>query len=155
MISASMVCWCLIDGVLITETNVIRKKGRTEGRADKKYRSRQILLGLSWKPRWIASSPPHTPATTRTRSNPSAFLLPARQTALRTPLRERPGKVRAWYSYSTRGNFSALRSPASSNRREDRVVDADPSLLQGLQSSNTTVCNDRRHASELIMACTD
>lgn len=59
MISALMVCWFLIDGVVITETNVIRKKGRTEGRADKKYRSCQILLGLSWKPRWIASSPPH------------------------------------------------------------------------------------------------
>jgi hypothetical protein len=83
-----MVCWCLIDGAMFVMTTESRKKERTEGRAEKKYRTRQILLGLKTTvDRLIPTNP-----------SQSAYLLPARQVSLQDKFvrtyRERPGKAR-------------------------------------------------------------
>jgi hypothetical protein len=56
VLSGLMVCWCLIDGATITGTIESRGKERTEGRADKKYTTRQNLLGLA-----NHSGSPHPP----------------------------------------------------------------------------------------------
>lgn len=75
-----MVCWCLIDGAIFVITTESWKKERTEGRAEKKYRTRQILLGLKTTvDRLIPTNP-----------SQSAYSLPARQVSLQDKLAAAP-----------------------------------------------------------------